>query len=314
MLTAEIHRPNTQTYGLLGDLGPLSPAMRTAILNRTPHVDQSPLMLTDTQQRHLDVLTQELRQLKLYIAEPFHYPQGASTLADTLRNADNPYLPPSERIRQRLSAFSGTPRVGCDLDDTLSKGSHHYIPTHLPGSDKAEPWLTALGRDEFARVFVTIWQPFLHQERGAAIYRENGKHIPLRPGVPELFAYWQQRGIDRTILSANFDPFVHGVLEQIGEDAKGTEVFAVTKNSILSTQKGDMLRHLAQLDPTRPFIYIGDGSSDLPAIEANSVIAGYMALEGGAFAQQLRHANIPHLTFKTGYNIKEHFAKLIEDR
>jgi 2-hydroxy-3-keto-5-methylthiopentenyl-1-phosphate phosphatase len=118
-----------------------------------------------------------------------------------------------------------------------------------------------------------------------------------------------RKGIPITVISTNFTPFVEGVLNRLPKPAEGSHrIHAVDRGNVLSTQKGHVIQTLAVENPNAAICYVGDGASDIPAIDASSVVAGYFALHGSSFERALKERNIPHLPFRTGHDIRAGLA------
>lgn len=219
----------------------------------------------------------------------------------TRADLDTVGLGMDERVRARLASAPEGLSISSDLDGTITKDPNSYLISHIPGSAIAEPLLEERGRASFATVFAETWQPLLQD--APEHFFEGGKQVAIREGVGDTFKYLNEINADVAIVSANFKPFVDGVLSNIPytEDLK---VIAVTPESIVSTDKGTVVKHLAQEKPDRAHVFIGDGSSDLPAIEASDVIACFFALEDTAFAMQLANRNLPHFTYRTFDDIR----------
>jgi len=100
-----------------------------------------------------------------------------------------------------------------------------------------------------------------------------------------------------------------GGLDKIPK-AENISVFAVTENSIIPTAKGDLLTHLAQADPSKAVIYIGDGASDLPTIQARNLVASYFALDGSEFAKSLEHEDLPYFSYRNFLDIRLKLQKI----
>lgn len=199
-------------------------------------------------------------------------------------------------VRERAKQFPGGPEVVTDMDGTLTTltDMHGHILEKLPASFIAEQILTEEGRDAFARVFVTTWEPVL--AAGPKIFKAAAEGVEVRDGVDNYFKETKKAGIKTVVLSANFEPFVDGVLDQI-PSAEGTEVIAVRPGDLRAIEKAAVLEHIAKKNPRKFLVYIGDGSSDIKAIAAAQMVAVYLALEGSQFSDELTAQNIPHLTY-----------------
>ena len=232
------------------------------------------------------------------------------------------------RVAARLAQYKSL-NVVMDYDNTITNGSKPlsnlsgiiqanplaHLETLIPGSVFAEPILKEKGRGKFAEVFANTWQLVIKDKIGYNLVRAAGNHVPLREGVNNFFAYAKKIGVDLTIVSANFEPFVMGGLDQIDE-AEETQLIAVNDKSILSTAKGDVLLHLAQKNPSKAFVFVGDGASDLPALKANEFIACYFALEGSEFEKALKKENLPYFTYRdfNDITLKLHQLNTINNR
>lgn len=256
-------------------------------------------------------LKNELQVFNAHVRNPKNYPNDSrDQLISSFQDSDATTLGlnTNARVSARLSKFAGI-HVVLDYDNTVTDASKQfdtsgivevdpkdYRITFIPGSVIAES-LLAENRDNFPEVFASTWQILLKDKAGYDAFRLSGKEAPLREGISNFFRYAKGNDIELTVASANFEPFVMGGLDRIAE-AEGTRVIAVTPDSIISISKGDLLLHLAQKDPTRATIFVGDGASDLPALHAKDVVACYFALERSAFEKQLRDENIPYFPYR----------------
>lgn len=209
----------------------------------------------------------------------------------------------TEQIAKRLTQFKGPLVVITDADNTLSDhtglNKKNGIDPHLLGSAIADPYL-GKERENFPEAFVSVWQPLLREH--AEIFAEGGKKTPLREGVNELGQFLADH-TTTYVNSTNFEPYIKALLARI----TGGDTFiphAVTEDDFTAIDKGNVIKLLALLHPESAIIYQGDGSSDLPTLEASDAVAGYLALEGSTFAQQLEERNIPHMTYRTSHDSK----------
>lgn len=310
----------------LGDLAQFSPDMRTHVLNAVlVEAMKKRTTLDDLRvQEEAQRLKEKLTDFNIYVHNPNNYTAGArATIKRLYQEADDRTLGSNmdTRVAARVNPFEGT-HVVMDYDNTISDNdkpldfnplirtdSLDHLVTLIPGSAIAEPMLRDMGRDKFAEVYASVWQFFLKDEIGKRIFWDAGSHVPSREGVNSFFSYAKNKYFNLTIVSANFEPYVMGGLDRIPE-ANGVNVFAVKPDSIISTQKDDLLFHLAQKDPKSAILYVGDGASDLPALEARDVIACYFALEGSKFADALSKNNLPHFTYKNFYAITSKLQQL----
>ncbi len=218
----------------------------------------------------------------------------------------------SHRVAARFAEFDGNIQTAFDVDNTITT-SGTYLEATIPGSVLAEPMLQERGRQDFPEVFVRTWRHVLAEDKGADILYEGGRshHVQIRKGVDNLFTHLRNEGIPRKILSANFKPFVDGVLSKtvLGSDPD-LQIYTNTVNDISPTDKGAYLQAFAQSDTSRALIYVGDGSSDIPALEARNVVACYFALAGSEFAKALEEEHIPYFSYRDFDEIQLQLVKL----
>lgn len=251
------------------------------------------------------------------------YPNTAEhpdPIAERYKQADKEVGPDATmeaRIEARVAAANGV-RLAFDYDNTISDSSKRaaiFDPNGDPeadhqrqliaGSEVGEAILTQYGRDEFAHAFVQSWQRPLTDMPGA--FYQAGTLVPTREGMDRLFTYLRDEGIGAGVISANFEPIIRGGLSQL-PDTEGVSVRAITAGNINSTAKDAVIRDEAHKYQDKAFIFVGDGASDLPALDAQAVVACYFALEGSVFATQLAEQGIPHFTYKTGDDIIDKLA------
>ena len=317
----------TKNVGL-GDLTSLPPDMRTQVLNDVAsRAFRERTVLDDLRiQAETQRLRSELDEFRIYVQNPNNYPPNASgTIKSLYQEADNKSLESNmeTRVAARLTQFEKL-HIVMDYDGTItdhkkpleglseftSSDPRDHLTTLIPLSTIAEPMLKKNGRDNFPEVFSASWQYFLQDERGRQVFRLNGSYVPIREGVDRFFGFAKE-DLDAklTIVSANFEPFVMGGLDKIPK-AENISVFAVTENSIIPTAKGDLLTHLAQADPSKAVIYIGDGASDLPTIQARNLVASYFALDGSEFAKSLEHEDLPYFSYRNFLDIRLKLQKI----
>lgn len=260
-----------------------------------------------------DILHRGIVALQAYVADETHYPEGAKAkIMDRFAEADEQThgLDAFSRVRARLDKFQGKPGIVTDLDGTLTEitDQHDHLYRYVPGSSVAEPILEAYGREAFAHVFASTWQPVL--EQAPSIFNSAAQGVKFRPGVDEFFARAKRNGMETLVLSANFRPFVEGVMAQIPA-AEDVPIVAVTADDLRATEKAIVLDHLAKQDPERALIYIGDGSSDIGAI--TGTVACYVALEGSKFASELAERGVPFFQYRDFRDVNDALSRLVPD-
>lgn len=252
-------------------------------------------------------LEEQITQFRTYEANPAHYAPEAGFIAPRFTQNELGISQDADmetRVAARLLDLDL--HIVTDLDGTITDDPTQYLDK-IPGSRIAEPLLAEKGRDSFAEVHTRVWQPILRD--APTLFEKAGKHAPLRKGVDRFFEYATERELKQTVLSANFEPFVHSVITKI-PTAEYVSIYAVTADSITSTDKGTMIRHLAKTYPKRAVIFIGDGSSDIPSLEAEQYVACYFALEDSSFAKALKERNLPHFTYRDFDDIRLQLSRL----
>ena len=239
-----------------------------------------------------------------------NYPEGAGqSIRDRLALADSNSAGQgnAERIKHRLAQFHHKPNVISDLDGTitLDVDAAQTLVESIPTSADAEPMLAELSRDAFSWVHAVTWQDALRE--APELFREAGQRAIVRPGVDKFFEYAKRAHIPVTILSANFEPYVRGVLDQV-PNAAGTPIIANKADYIIATDKASVIEHEAKSHPDRPVIFAGDGKSDKKAI--NKLVAGYLALESSEFAAELKAAGLPYVTYRDFNDVTEKVKEL----
>lgn len=301
---------NPEATRLQGDFAHMPPEAVVHVIDKTlrPHVithyedlnSQNGVRAAAEARR--DVVAQEVQRLEDEVSKyrkqvkEEYPPEHAEKITGRYKAADETAtgLSNTDRIKARLAQFEGASIIS-DVDKTITS-TDNYL-SKLPASILAEELLAndPRGRDAFGEIFVHTWQETLrvHPEG----FREVGRNAPLREGVKDFVRRTKESGIDLTFLSANFEPFVEGVLDQI-PDAEGTNYLAVTPDSIIATAKGAVVEHTALENPKKAVIFIGDGKSDFPAIQAASKVGLYCALAESPFAEELEKEGLPFITYR----------------
>ena len=235
--------------------------------------------------------------------------QNLLILADKFRPIhENTSLSPIEMLGECM-AVTNTWGVVSDSDRSMTKTRRNtdntwgpekeYLVPNVPASILFEEYLDKNGREQFTQGFVEIMQELLREY--ADVFEEAGRQATVyREGVVELFDELRIAERDRIILSANWESFILGGLSNtiLSQDS-GLRVIGITHNNITSKDKSTKLQLLAAENPNRSLIFIGDGASDMNALDAynNHAIAGIFALKNSEFDLQLTAANIPHMVY-----------------
>lgn len=301
-----IEHYNERLQRTLGDLASMDHQMRIDIVNST--LTKQKQMQTESKSME-DVYSTSVRALQGKIARQQELLTYRGTkaqlqeLAHKYFNADEtPVSSPIDHLAHRLAQF-GELGIVSDFDNTMSwtpdNDERVYLIPNMPASIHLEEYLERNGREHFARGFVECTQETLRTH--PVLFYEAGKHaITFRDGVISFFQDLARQGHKRTILSANFQPFIEGALSKtpLHHDT-GLQIHAITHDDISSTDKATALQLIAAANPNCAQIFIGDGKSDMKAAEAykKGAIAGIFALRGSGFDEELTRQHIPHLTY-----------------
>jgi 2-hydroxy-3-keto-5-methylthiopentenyl-1-phosphate phosphatase len=206
-----------------------------------------------------------------------------------------------------------------DFDLTLStvpgeteEDARAYLEPNVPSSAPAEEDLDKNGRDVFARTFALYWNNFLTDSPNLFYEAGRADRIALRPGVNELFTWIKGKGWNPTILSANFGWIVKGALENV-PDADSARIIAVWANDIRSTMKDKVLQYMAIETPNSANVFVGDGTSDKPAVDARHTSAFNFALRGHGFAKQLEIVGATYFEYEDMNDVMEITEKILAE-
>lgn len=228
-----------------------------------------------------------------------------------------------DRVRARFSQFEAI-QIVSDVDktitdgDAITKGKGDGYLGALPASVQAEAYMAhqSHGRVTFPETFIAYWNDLLDHPYTKPVFHYVGEHIHIRPGVPEFLNKTMDKGIPVALLSAQFMPVIEGVKANLPAGSI-TDTYAVEQNNIFSTEKrAIVIKKATEIregeQAPRGVIYIGDGSSDLPAMEpeAQAVVGVYFALEGGDFARELEQKGLPYYTYNTFTDIQNKLEEL----
>lgn len=207
-------------------------------------------------------------------------------------------------IAARVRRMAGI-RVVFDFDNTMTDHSKLNKDGPIDPSRLGDALVAPIqGRnlEHFPYAYVAGWRPLLRTY--PEVFKEGGRTAPIREGIDYVVKMFIERGIKVNILSMNFFPYIKGA---VGELFYGERIYiaGITAGSMLTAAKNEFLREMARQDPTSALIYIGDSVSDISTIKAKNIVAGFGALEGYAFQGGLQDQNVPHFTYKTGYDIAE---------
>jgi hypothetical protein len=226
---------------------------------------------------------------------------------------------------------------GYPLTEFLRDDNETYVHRLVPGGSIAEPVFDKAIKENpknfhkfFSRVYEKIKLPAMIEE--PELHIEGGTLTPLREGVPDGFETIINNGENRiSIISASAYLSVKGGIQQTGF-ADQIAIHALSEKERYNTftperdinalEKGAMIKKIIIDDLQKglknvAYVYIGDGGSDIPALEANKQIAFYFALEGSGFAKELeelkkKDPSVIYLTYKTWIDIKNQWTHMQE--
>lgn len=262
---------------------------------------------TEIVQATITLLQEGRENYREYVNNPKNYEEGASErILERYRRVDAQTIgkSPRERMIARMNSGAGIIWV-TDMDGSITKSPDEYL-MHIPGSGKvgsglAEDLLGELGRDEFIRVFAQVWHPILKQ--APAIFREAGRTATPLEGTKELFQHLHRKGVPIHIDSANFmpvaDEFVRTHLPVIDGEI---HIWAITDKSIISTDKGNVLKDIALQYPEYAVFHTGDSDSDKDSLQAEPYLGGFLARAGLGFEKVLMKKGSLYLPYKTHHD------------
>lgn len=219
-----------------------------------------------------------------------------------------------ERIAARIAAVNKV-RFLIDVDGTLTSNPNYYLWETIPWGAIAEPQIQKEGQEKMIEIYVKTKLPFLKD--AGTMFKEAGQkseEVKIRRGVNNFFAGVNGPNSEYQIVSANFLPFIQGVLEQVPNAKQaGIKIWSVTERNAIALEKESIIRHVAQSNPDRAVIYIGDGSTDLPALmpKAAELVAGYFALKDSVFEKELKERSIPYLPYEDFDDVVRHLQYLV---
>jgi len=214
---------------------------------------------------------------------------------------------PQERLQARMSKFPNGVVYVFDMDNTITDHSQQVkemdglVDPHLLGSKVLDPHIGE-NREYFPEAYAAGWQQLVKEH--PKTFADGGRMATMREGMPDLLDKLSSKENNRvTVLSSNFRPFVDVVMGKIPGSEK-FRVLSLNEKSVVPTSKGDMLKHIALQNPDKALVYVGDGGSDIPTLEASGVVAGYFALEGSSFKQSLDKRGLVNFGYKKGQDIE----------
>lgn len=313
--------PPANTTGIhlgTGDFSRLTPEEVVGVINN--HATKTASERQKPEHAHLTPgivkdLEARMERVRSYVDNADNYPPGAKDIVRERHEAGMalPAQTPLEMGKNIISQFPEAQHaiIATDLDGTWTTflGDYQdFLIRYFPGSKMGEEYMDANGRERFAEAFATYWKPLL--ESAGPIFAAAASHVHIREGVEEFVCAAKEKGSDVAIISANFYPFVESIKDRV----PGTEdvtIIAVTDNDVSATDKGSYIEHFAKENPDRPLVYIGDGASDLPALEngVDRYVALYGALKWSKFAEELQSRGLPHFVYE---DFKEVSAALRE--
>lgn len=222
-----------------------------------------------------------------------------------------------EQVAARIAMFAnGGIEIVSDYDNTITDESqirkvNGVKPGH-PGAVVADEVLgkhkDALGfGDAYAGLYPPSFQRVAREFPEA--FFENGRTTPLREGAPEFFQFLKAADIPMLFASANLEYTIWGTLSRFPH-SEDVRVWSITPDSITAVAKGAVIATEAIENPEKAIVYMGDGESDVPSLEARDVVAAYFALEGSQFARDLEAAGVLYFTYESLTDVSDKLREI----
>lgn len=265
---------------------------RVLIVDHAIHVRNRTYWGSPNHQKKAALLETNLAAFKLQATS--YRPDVRAQLVNIYRQATTPDTSQISQILNRISSQPNGLTIVSDFDGTYTNHPVRYL-YELPGNRFALPKFTEIGRERFALIHEASFVMALTQI--PELYKDAADFASFRPGINRFHEYCLQQGIDVTILSANFELFIKEALNR--QNIRNTNVWGIEKDNITAIAKGNALNLMATkaAEQGKALLFIGDSESDLPALEATDVIAGFLALKDAGFAKALHKRGIPYLPF-----------------
>lgn len=201
----------------------------------------------------------------------------------------------------RIATLGGKFLAVSDFDNSVTEGDSHV--RQMPTA-QLEHLLQQYGRDRFTELSLTTAHRMMQRDKRAM--RDVGrKHVVFREGFGKFIQYTQEIKAPRpVILSANYEDILYGALENKPQAHGNVEILSITPESDLSRHKDLILKYLAANNYENAVFFIGDGSSDAPAIDARQNVAFYFALKDSSFERMCEKAGVVYFEYQDFNDIR----------
>lgn len=213
-----------------------------------------------------------------------------------------------EKAAARINALGSTFLCVTDFDNTVTEGDDHV--RRMPTS-QLEVLLQNHGRHRFTEFTVSTVHSMLPKDK--KVLRDVGReHVVFREGFGKFILYTKDIGAPRPIIvSANYEDVLYGALEKKHQAHDNVSILSITQESDLSRHKDLILKYYAAQNPETALFFIGDGSSDIPALEAKDTVAFYFALEDSSFHRECEKRGVLYFTFKDFNDVQSKMRELM---
>ena len=228
---------------------------------------------------------------------------------------DDPITVNLHRAAARLAQHRNI-LVVSDMDGTITEGAvvnGVYTPgtaymNLIPGRLLADK----LEGQGFTKEEIMILAYYYPLTQYPHIMRAGAEHVRIRPGLEEFIEHLIGSGGCFEVLSANFQPFVDGVLDKINRRADIRKVTSVRDDNISSIAKAQHLHIASAENPDSLLVFVCDGRSDIEALEAYDVVGWWYALKDQVFHHALQEKDVIHFPYQTFHDITKNEKQIFD--
>jgi len=200
-------------------------------------------------------------------------------------------------------------RIFCDFDGTITNRDSIVFLTEYFGAGVPfrEEVLRAIKSGELS-VFEAIRREMetvrVGWEEAARALKAN---IHVHPTFPAFVRWARKSGIDLTVVSSGMEPVLDLLIGEFGIPYFAHQVTPLESGWVYERVPAhDKEVILRQARREGPLVFIGDGTSDLSAIPYAEIL---FARKDYYLSRYCRERSIPHLTFNSFTDIRDHLEK-----
>ncbi len=221
-------------------------------------------------------------------------------------------------VELRTNQFPDYPVVMIDIDGTttdpakqaqMGYGRTEYVDPLFPGSG---PFDSRVRGDGSLRIFLHAAGFGKFIEEYTDVFTEAGLYIPLRRGMKEFIEYANEIGARIIFVTANVEPLVKRLISRI-PGTESAEIYAIDSQSVISTQKGDIVNLVATQYPDSPIQYIGDGESDNDVLGSRQLVV-VQPLNHSSLHRKAEEEGVVHVTFNDGFGMRRNLKRSLISR